>query len=153
MVHQPIIIHGASRTDSGVHARGQVAAFVTIDDDARGRGGWPIERGTTTLMRAVNPRLPADVLVTGAEVVDESFNPINGAVSKGYSYTIWKLAGANAVGSADKPARVADAGCREDAGSRGGDCRRARFCGVCRRGAWEGDDGADGAWVRGAVAQ
>ncbi|MCC6321388.1 MAG: tRNA pseudouridine(38-40) synthase TruA [Phycisphaerales bacterium] len=90
VVHQPIIIHGASRTDSGVHARGQVAAFSTIaEDDARGRGGWPVERGTHALARAINSRLPHDVLVAGAEVVDESFNPINGALSKGYSYSIW----------------------------------------------------------------
>ncbi len=90
VVHQPVVIHGASRTDSGVHARGQVAAFSTVvEDDARGRGGWPLERGATGLMRAINSRLPRDVLVMNAEVVADDFNPIGGALSKGYSYTIW----------------------------------------------------------------
>lgn len=90
VVHQPVVIQGASRTDSGVHARGQVAAFSTIvEEDARGRGGWPIERGLSGLVRAVNSRLPDDVLVVGAEHVADDFNPIGGAVSKGYSYTIW----------------------------------------------------------------
>lgn len=90
VVHQPVAILGASRTDSGVHANGQVAAFSTIaEEDARGRGGWPAERGTPALVRAINSRLPRDVLVTGAEVVADDFNPIGGAVSKGYSYTIW----------------------------------------------------------------
>lgn len=90
VVHQPVVIHGASRTDSGVHANGQVAAFSTIvDDDGRGRGGWPVERGTAGLVRAINSRLPRDVLVLDAEPVADDFDPIGGAASKGYTYTIW----------------------------------------------------------------
>lgn len=90
VVHQPVVIHGASRTDSGVHANGQVAAFSTIvDDDGRGRGGWPVERGTAGLVRAINSRLPRDVLVLDAEPVADDFDPIGGALSKGYTYTIW----------------------------------------------------------------
>lgn len=90
VVHQPVVIQGASRTDAGVHANGQVAAFSTIaDDDARGRGGWPLERGTEGLMRAINSRLPDDVLVRSIEPVHDAFEPISGAASKGYTYTIW----------------------------------------------------------------
>jgi tRNA pseudouridine38-40 synthase len=90
VVHQPVVIHGASRTDSGVHANGQVAAFSTIvEDDARGRGGWPVERGVHGLVRAINSRLPRDVLVLSAEPVADDFDPISGARSKGYTYTIW----------------------------------------------------------------
>lgn len=90
VVHQPVAVLGASRTDSGVHANGQVAAFSTIvEEDARGRGGWPVERGVPALVRAINSRLPSDVLVRGAEVVADDFNPIGGAVSKGYTYSIW----------------------------------------------------------------
>lgn len=90
VVHQPIVIHGASRTDSGVHANGQVAAFSTIiEEDARGRGGWPPERGLTGLIRAINSRLPRDVLVLSAEHVADDFDPISGARSKGYTYTLW----------------------------------------------------------------
>lgn len=87
VVRQPIVIDGASRTDSGVHARGQVAAFTCDEEGPEGRG-WPVERGTSPLIRAVNSRLPDDAQVVGAEIVDESFNPISDCVSKGYSYTL-----------------------------------------------------------------
>jgi tRNA pseudouridine38-40 synthase len=40
-------------------------------------------------MLAVNARLPDDVLVRSIEVVPDEFNPIMGAVSKGYTYTLW----------------------------------------------------------------
>ncbi len=76
---------GASRTDSGVHARGQVAAFSTIPD---GKGtGWPSERGADRLMAAINSRLPDDVTVLEASEVAVGFNPIGDAVKKMYSYT------------------------------------------------------------------
>ena len=68
---------GASRTDSGVHAVGQVAAFTA---DVR----VPIER----LANAITARLPRDVVVLSAERVHESFNPIGDARSKCYRYTI-----------------------------------------------------------------
>jgi tRNA pseudouridine38-40 synthase len=73
---------GASRTDSGVHARGQVAAFTCSDE------AWPTARGTTALLRAINSRLPDDVLVMGAEETTADFNPIGGATSKAYSYAL-----------------------------------------------------------------
>jgi tRNA pseudouridine38-40 synthase len=89
VVREPVVIHGASRTDSGVHAKGQVCAFTCSDRPAKNGGGWPLERGTDTLVRALNARLPDDVLVVKAEVVPETFNPITDCVSKGYSYRIW----------------------------------------------------------------
>lgn len=120
VVRQPVNLMGASRTDSGVHAKGQVCAFTTIDDpqalmnggdvsagtsngaDGGGRGGggdvpnyllwgsgWPLARGTDSLLRAVNSRLPGDVLVRAAEVAEDSFDPVNGAERKAYSYTIF----------------------------------------------------------------
>jgi tRNA pseudouridine38-40 synthase len=88
VVRQPVVIHGASRTDSGVHAKGQVAAFTCSDDGGR-TGGWPAERGTRALVRAINSRLPSDVLITAADIVAPDFNPIIGATSKAYSYRIW----------------------------------------------------------------
>ena len=107
VVRERIILSGASRTDAGVHARGQVASFkcspetgaaaqavepvpegVVVPRAARG-GGWPIERGTVPLMRAINARLPDDVLVRSIEVVPDEFNPIANCTSKGYSYTLW----------------------------------------------------------------
>jgi tRNA pseudouridine38-40 synthase len=89
IVREPVVLLGASRTDAGVHARGQVAAFTCSGEEAEGRtGGWPLSRGTDRLLQAVNGRLPADVLVTSIEPAAEDFNPIGGATSKAYSYTI-----------------------------------------------------------------
>ena len=68
---------GASRTDSGVHAVGQVAAFTA---DVR----VPIAR----LAAAITARLPRDVQVLAAERTHDSFNPIGDARSKCYRYTI-----------------------------------------------------------------
>lgn len=88
VVREPLHVVGASRTDSGVHARGQVVAFSCSDTGGR-TGGWPADRGTVPLMRAINSRLPEDVLVLDARLVDADFDPIFGAERKAYSYTIW----------------------------------------------------------------
>jgi tRNA pseudouridine38-40 synthase len=82
-----VILTGASRTDAGVHAAGQVSAFTSTPDEARGVG-WPADRGTDRLVRAVNGSLPPDVLVTAARVVEDAFDPIAGALEKEYTYTI-----------------------------------------------------------------
>lgn len=84
---EPVEVLGASRTDSGVHARGQVAAFTSHVAD---QGvGWPADRGVDRLMAALNSRLPDDVHVISAAEVPADFDPIAGAVSKSYSYTFW----------------------------------------------------------------
>ncbi|GIW74486.1 MAG: tRNA pseudouridine(38-40) synthase TruA [Phycisphaerales bacterium] len=89
VVREPITLTGASRTDAGVHAVGQVAAFACSDGRSPDRpgGGWPIARGTLGLVRAINGRLPPDVLVRSASPVDEGFDPIGQALCKCYSYT------------------------------------------------------------------
>ncbi len=76
-VQEPVNVMGASRTDSGVHARGQVAAFTCSLD-------FPPDR----LAAAINSRLPDDMQVRDARVVPESFSPISDAIAKGYSYRI-----------------------------------------------------------------
>ncbi len=78
---------GASRTDAGVHANGQVAAFTSLPDEAVGVG-WPAERGTETLAKAINARLPRDILIREAALVHDDFDPISDAVNKEYTYTI-----------------------------------------------------------------
>ncbi|MCH9058417.1 MAG: tRNA pseudouridine(38-40) synthase TruA [Planctomycetes bacterium] len=109
VVREPIELMGASRTDAGVHARGQVAAFTCspteppaqaggpADTDldaeisetpAPSHTGWPIARGLDRLVRAINGKLPDDVQVLSAEVVSDDFNPIADCTSKGYSYTL-----------------------------------------------------------------
>ena len=89
VVREPVVLTGASRTDAGVHALGQVASFTCSDgsNPARHGGGWPVERGVEPLVRAINGRLPPDVLVTRVRPTHAEFNPIGDAERKAYSYT------------------------------------------------------------------
>lgn len=68
---------GASRTDAGVHALGQVAAFKTDSVLA-----------IDVIKRALNAKLPDDIRVLDAEEMDGSFNPRFDAVKKRYIYLI-----------------------------------------------------------------
>jgi tRNA pseudouridine38-40 synthase len=90
VVREPINLLGASRTDAGVHARGQTAAFTATDDPEKIAlgSGWPPDRGPEKLVRAVNGRLPDDILILAAEVVPPDFDPISWCTAKGYSYTL-----------------------------------------------------------------
>ncbi len=87
VIREQIILTGASRTDSGVHANGQVACFTSRPDPSKGVG-WPADRGVERLVKAINSRLPSDIWIHRAEVVDRKFDPIGGAVEKEYCYTI-----------------------------------------------------------------
>jgi tRNA pseudouridine38-40 synthase len=86
VLRERVSVLGASRTDAGVHARGQVAAFTCGGEE--GGTGWPASRGCEGLLRAINGRLPEDVLVVGCEEARGDFDPIGGAVEKEYSYTL-----------------------------------------------------------------
>lgn len=79
VVRHPVTLIGSSRTDAGVHAKGQVAHFDTDKSQI------PVEG----LRRAVNARLPADVLVRAIDPVPETFDAIGSTVSKRYQYFIW----------------------------------------------------------------
>jgi len=74
---EQIRIKGAGRTDTGVHAKGQVAAF-SIDRNL----------SLTTLARAMNFHLPEDIVVKKGYKVDEEFDPRRQAVSREYRYSI-----------------------------------------------------------------
>ncbi|MCA9274188.1 MAG: tRNA pseudouridine(38-40) synthase TruA [Phycisphaerales bacterium] len=87
VLREQVVVMGASRTDSGVHALGQIAAFTSEPIADKGIG-WPEDRGTDTLVKALNSKLPRDVLIMDAEVVAHDFNPIGGAAEKEYTYTI-----------------------------------------------------------------
>ncbi|MGI9012831.1 MAG: tRNA pseudouridine(38-40) synthase TruA [Phycisphaerales bacterium] len=78
VVRAPVDLVGASRTDAGVHARGQVAAFTSAEISV------PLER----LPLAINSRLPDDVQITNATFVPESFNPISECTRKCYHFSI-----------------------------------------------------------------
>lgn len=68
---------GASRTDSGVHALGQVAMFRTES-----------RLDVETIKRALNALLPEDIRVLDSSVVDDSFHPREDALRKRYFYII-----------------------------------------------------------------
>ncbi|HMG35132.1 MAG TPA: tRNA pseudouridine(38-40) synthase TruA [Blastocatellia bacterium] len=74
-----VTIHGAGRTDAGVHALGQVASF---------RIDVPFE--PEDLMAAINGNLDPDIRVTECSVVPESFHARHSATSKSYRYRIWR---------------------------------------------------------------
>lgn len=67
----------ASRTDSGVHARGQVVSFRTSS-----------RLSPRTFVRALNFYLPRDIAVKGACRVDMKFDVRRHATSREYEYKI-----------------------------------------------------------------
>ena len=72
-----VTVHGAGRTDAGVHAAGQTASVrlnATIAAD--------------TLARALNAVLPADIRVARAEVMPAEFHARFSATGKVYDYQI-----------------------------------------------------------------
>src|SRR2546425_10005369 len=73
-----VTVTGAGRTDAGVHALGQVAAFTL----AR-------ELAPDAVVRALNARLPDAVRVLAADAVAPSFHPRFDARAKTYRYRIW----------------------------------------------------------------
>jgi len=76
-LQEKITIHGAGRTDAGVHALGQVAHFKT-------GSSIPAKR----LVHAINYHLPHDIVVKSAEDVPESFHAQYSTKSKVYQYTV-----------------------------------------------------------------
>jgi len=73
-----VIVHGAGRTDAGVHATGQVASFMIA------RNFEPDQ-----LRDAINGNLDRDIRVVEAEFVDDSFNARFSARRKTYHYRVW----------------------------------------------------------------
>ena len=85
LLKQPIKTTGASRTDAGVHALGQRAAFAVEHMQV------PIEK----LAQVVNSFLPEDIAVQAAQQVSDGFNPRFDAKSKTYRYQIYNGAHPN----------------------------------------------------------
>ena len=74
---EPITVHGAGRTDAGVHALAQVATISFA-----GTLECP------TLARALNAALPADVRVLSVEEAQPGFHARFSAIGKVYEYRI-----------------------------------------------------------------
>ena len=70
-------VTGASRTDAGVHARGQVASFRTEREIA-----------VHGVRRGLNSLLPDTIAVRDAAEVPEDFHPRFSATGKHYRYTL-----------------------------------------------------------------
>ncbi len=66
---------GSGRTDTGVHAIGQVVK-VSI----------PLKINPENLLRAMNSNLPEDIRVTSCESCAEDFHPVRDALWKRYAY-------------------------------------------------------------------
>ena len=76
----------AGRTDSGVHASGQVASFFTDAKFAAVR--WA---------PALNTKLPPTIRVVTSAEAAPTFNPRRDAVSKRYEYHVWTRSSGNAT--------------------------------------------------------
>ena len=72
-----VTVHGAGRTDAGVHALGQVASVATR-----------ATHDVATLQRALNAVLPVDVRVIAVEDAGPRFHARFDAVSKTYEYRV-----------------------------------------------------------------
>ena len=74
----PVTLHGAGRTDTGVHAAAQVAHFETS-------APIPAHRWAAVL----NSRLPDDVMIRGSAAVASSWHARFSALWRRYRYTIY----------------------------------------------------------------
>jgi tRNA pseudouridine38-40 synthase len=73
-----VCLRGSGRTDAGVHARAQVAAFAT-------ESHLPAE----AFLRGLNAMLPRDVACTEAAEVAPDLDPRRAARGKHYAYRLW----------------------------------------------------------------
>lgn len=79
---RPVRVHGAGRTDAGVHALAQ-SAHCDVPDD---RLGLPWRK-------ALNATLPTDLAVIEAQAAPPDFHARFSATSKTYAYTLWREPG------------------------------------------------------------
>ena len=77
LLKEEITVIGASRTDSGVHARGNVAVFDT-------KNRMPADK----ICFALNQRLPEDIRVQRSEEVPLAWHPRKANCTKTYEYRI-----------------------------------------------------------------
>lgn len=78
MTGEDIAIIGSGRTDSGVHARGQIANFTTSSD-----------MSLTEMKTYMNHYLPKDIVIWDVSEAPERFHSRYNVKSKKYSYYIW----------------------------------------------------------------
>src|SRR6266852_132111 len=76
ILRKNVTIQGASRTDRGVHAQGQVINLFAEHDDLN------------ALKRSVQAVLPKDIALLSLEFAQDDFHPTLNAISKEYYYCI-----------------------------------------------------------------
>jgi len=76
VLREPVELTVAGRTDTGVHARGQVASFVAAAEVPG------------DLARRANGLGPRDIAITRAEVAEEGFDARRDALSRTYRYRL-----------------------------------------------------------------
>lgn len=79
VLKHPLHVQGCSRTDSGVHAEGQVVSVVTSNWDVPLIG----------MRKAINARLPDDIVIRSISEVPMEFNASSDAIAKTYRYRIY----------------------------------------------------------------
>ncbi len=79
ILDRPVRVHGSGRTDSGVHALGQVA-HVDLPDARRSPERW---------LEALNGLLPRAIRIVRSRFVPDSFHARFSARGKVYRYQIW----------------------------------------------------------------
>ena len=79
LLGEPIEVIGASRTDSGVHALGNIAVFDTVNR-------MPAEK----ISYALNQRLPEDIRIQRSEEVPLEWHPRHCESRKTYEYRIYR---------------------------------------------------------------
>jgi tRNA pseudouridine38-40 synthase len=79
LLGEPVKLDFASRTDSGVHADGNVCALAAAPR-------FPSEK----LPRVLNPRLPWDLEVRSAQDVAADFSPRFDALARTYTYRVFR---------------------------------------------------------------
>jgi len=76
--HQRAAILGASRTDAGVHALGQVAILQTV-----------IDINPEQMLRAWSKAVPSDIVILNIRKISSLVHPHDGVIQKIYSYTFF----------------------------------------------------------------
>jgi|SRR5882724_2624813 len=79
LTRERIALHGAGRTDAGVHALGQVGSFRTQST-----------LSAAEFQRALNALLPHEIRIVGSEEVGPTFNARWSAKGKTYRYRLYR---------------------------------------------------------------
>jgi len=88
LVKDDFVLYCAGRTDTGVHAKGQVCNFKSND----------LRVKVENLKDALNSMLPEDISVKDVTLVDDSFNSRYSAKKRVYRYVIFNGTSRTAIG-------------------------------------------------------